>query len=147
MLLQVGIQLSRNVLTVMSYTVRVWRCPGGERAGGSAFWRALRRCHHLFERATDCKQMTKKKICILKRDRLCESLPLVFLQQRNNSTCTPAGCRLRARIHPRRAAAEIYFRASTTTSTSTHTGSVAKVIGKSGQSDLFLNVARVGRRP
>lgn len=67
LLLQVGIQLSRNVLTVMSYTVRVWRCPGGRGAGGgSAFWRALRRCHHLLERATDCKQMTKKNVHIKK---------------------------------------------------------------------------------
>lgn len=42
---------------------------------------------------------------------------------------------------------EIYFCASTATSTRTHTGSVAEAIGKSGQTGLFLNVARVGSRP
>lgn len=42
-------------------------------------------------------------------------------------------CRLEAQIHPHTAAEEIYFGASYTMSTSTHTGLVYKVIGKPGQ--------------
>lgn len=46
-------------------------------------------------------------------------------------------CRLEARIHPHAAAVEIYFGSSHTMSTSTHTGSVGKVIGTPGQIVYF----------
>lgn len=82
-----------------------------------------------------------------KGERHCESLPFLLFCNKTTIPSSMVSCWLRAAglnppSHSRQR--EIYFCASTATSTRTHTGSVAEAIGKSGQTDLFLNVARVG---
>lgn len=123
-LLLQGIQLSRNVLTIMSHTV-------GWGWGWGALWEAVRRWHHLFKCATDCKWTRKSQII---KVQTLWVITVTFQRRNNSSPCAnQSQFRLEAWIHPHTAAVGIYFSSSYTMSTSAHTASVGKVIGKPWQ--------------